>query len=388
MKANPGGQVDVQDILGRDPLIATLWDVLEQQSIIMTAERRIGKTSVIRKMQAEPRANWVPVLQDLEQFHSADDFALAVYEKVSTFLTGLKKWARRAKEFFEGIGGIEIGGVLKLPANRERHWKNLLVHSIEDLVTQQEPKRLVFFWDEMPYMLDNIRRREGDDTAKEVLDVLRSLRQHTAGFRMVLTGSIGLHHVLGALKAADYKNEPINDMYAVEVTPLALADARELARRLINGEQLQTADVAESAAAIAEQGDCFPFYIHHIARRLKVSRRPAAPEQVAAVVHEQLLDANDPWELAHYRTRIPSYYPKEEEVVTAVLDTLATADKPAAVDAILAAIKSQTPFDNRNRLLQLLKLLERDHYLGRSPEGHYHFRFPLIRRWWKLDRGL
>src|SRR4051794_17111483 len=115
MKSNPGGQIDIKDILGRDRLIATLWDVLERQSVIMTAERRIGKTSVIRKMRAEPRANWVPVLQDLEGIHSADEFAAAVYQTVTEFLTGLRKLAKKAKHFFESVGGLEVGGVLKLP---------------------------------------------------------------------------------------------------------------------------------------------------------------------------------------------------------------------------------------------------------------------------------
>jgi hypothetical protein len=388
MKSNPGGQIAINDILGRDHLIATLWEALEQQSVIMTAERRIGKTSVIRKMQAEPRMSWVPVLQDLEGLHSADDFAVAVYEKVLEHLTGWRKLSRKAKAFFEAIGGTEIGGVLTLPKGDKKHWKALLIHSIEDLVTQQDPKRLVFFWDEMPYMLDAIRRREGEDTAMEVLDVLRSLRQHQAGFRIVLTGSIGLHHVLTRLKATDYKNEPFNDMYAVEVTPLAPADAQELARRLIDGEQLQAADAGKAAEAIAEQGDYFPFYIHHIARHLKVTRRTAEPDQVVEAVHEQMTDSNDPWELYHYRSRLADYYPEEEAVATVILDTLATAEKPVPVDGILAAVNAQTPFDDRNRLLQLLRLLERDHYLGRSREGHYHFRFPLIRRWWKLNGGL
>jgi len=55
MKANPGGQIAIEDVVGRDQLIQTLWDTLEGTSVIMTAERRIGKTSIIRKMNAQPR---------------------------------------------------------------------------------------------------------------------------------------------------------------------------------------------------------------------------------------------------------------------------------------------------------------------------------------------
>lgn len=42
----------------------------------------------------------------------------------------------------------------------------------------------------------------------------------------------------------------------------------------------------------------------------------------------------------------------------------------------------------RDDLLRLLRLMDADHYLIRDTDGGYRFRFPLIRRWWKLDRGL
>src|SRR5258708_14110696 len=154
MKANPGGQIDVKNILGRDRLINELWDVLEQQSVIITAERGIGKTGVILKMRAEPRENWFPVYQDLEKVHSADDFDMAVYDEIKHFLGLSTKIAEKAWRFWQAIGGTEVGGVLKLPegTGKEKHWKALLTHAIEDLVTHQAPNRLVFFWDEMPYM--------------------------------------------------------------------------------------------------------------------------------------------------------------------------------------------------------------------------------------------
>jgi hypothetical protein len=58
------------------------------------------------------------------------------------------------------------------------------------------------------------------------------------------------------------------------------------------------------------------------------------------------------------------------------------------VNELLAMLKGASPFDDRERLLRLLSLLERDHYIKRTEDGRYQFRFPLIRRWWKLNRGL
>jgi hypothetical protein len=40
----------------------------------------------------------------------------------------------------------------------------------------------------------------GDESAMELLDTLRSIRQMYPAVRMVYTGSIGLHHVIGSLR--------------------------------------------------------------------------------------------------------------------------------------------------------------------------------------------
>jgi hypothetical protein len=49
MRTNPGGGLAPAEVVGRDALIADLWDKLERHSVMMTAERRMGKTSVLRR---------------------------------------------------------------------------------------------------------------------------------------------------------------------------------------------------------------------------------------------------------------------------------------------------------------------------------------------------
>ncbi len=386
MKANPGGQIDVSCILGRDKVVRDAWCVLDQQSLVIAAERRIGKTSVIRKMQAEAPAGWIAVLRDVEQFHSANEFAAAVYQDIQKHLGRWKKTANRAKQALTAAGGTEVGGLVKLPDRAEPHWKQVLIGAVEDLIAEQEDKRLVFFWDEMPFMLENLRQRAGGSVAGDVLDVLRSLRQTHKHFRIVLTGSIGLHHVLSRLKSSGYANAPFNDMYELEITPLAPSDAAELARQLIDGENLQPKNRQASAAAMATAADNVPFYIHHIARHLKLTGQRADPPQIEAAVRAQSHDHADPWELQHYRERIDTYYPGQAALALMALDTLALASEPQSVDQLLATVKSRQDCD-REALLKLLKALALDHYVQRAGSG-YEFRFPLIRQWWLLDRSL
>ena len=136
------------------------------------------------------------------------------YKEIHQFLSGKGKVTRRAKELFAALGGTEVGGLFKLPEKAGAQWKDVLTRAVEDLIHENDASgtKLLFLWDEVPFMLANIRDREGEQTAMEVLDLLRALRQTHAGLRMVITGSIGLHHVLSSLKDKNYANSPTNDM--------------------------------------------------------------------------------------------------------------------------------------------------------------------------------
>jgi hypothetical protein len=385
MKANPGGIVDPKHVYGRDGLVAELWQRLEQLSGLINAERRIGMTSVLRKMSQEAAPGWCPILLDLERFHSAEEFAVAVYEQTQQHLSRWKRVANTALKLYEEHEFADF----KRTSGR-RPWKALLTAAVHDLVSQKQEVRPVFLWDEVPYMIDHIRHADGEQSALEVLDTLRSLRQEYPDLRMVFSGSIGLHHVLGSIRESR-SGEPVNDMYAVEVPPLAIDDAVRLAEDLIHGEGLRASDARRAATVIAEEADCFPFYIHHIVAGLRKEALPAEVETIRELVRRHLVDANDPWDLGHYRTRIPAYYSKGKnaELVGLILDALAIAQESITVPQLRNAINaSSADFGDKDELVRILRLMERDHYLGRDSEGRIGFRFPLIRRWWTLDRGL
>jgi len=141
MKANPGGNLDPQQVYGRNDLIELLWDRLETQSILINAERRIGKTQILR------RQGWKPIFRDLEKVHSAQEFAELVYDDVQQFL-GTKE---RAKNFVQRFFEEHETDHVNL---KSRTWKKLLTSAIEDLMKADRPERLAFFWDEVPYMVE------------------------------------------------------------------------------------------------------------------------------------------------------------------------------------------------------------------------------------------
>lgn len=387
MRANPGGQIAPEEVIGRESLIGRLWKVLGRQSVLLTAERRVGKTSVLKKMQKECPTGTLIFYRDLEGVRTPLEFVQKVVEDVDGSLSKTARGESRARALMKSLGGFELGPIIKFPAAAEQDWKALLDATIEDLATFQK-QRVLFFWDEIPLMLFNLKERFGEDLAMDVLDSLRALRQHHPSVRMVFTGSIGLHNVLSSLKRSGYANAPVNDMLSVEVPALSEPDASTLALGLVHGELLTPSDPDELAAHIAKAVDRFPFYIHHVVDGL-TEGDDHSTAMVDAIITDRLTDAQDPWHLRHYEERINTYY---EGVIVpiafAVLDRLAVEDELSfaelrnAVDAQRAGTEKQDVHDT-------LDLLKRDHYVTQHPQdGTYAFRVPIIRRWWRFHRGL
>ena len=328
MKANPGGVIDPRHVYGRDSLIAELWQRLDQLCVLMNAERRIGKTSVLRKMASDGASRLVPRLARPGEV----PFRGRIRGRRLRAGPGLSRHLEENRECRAKIYEDHEFEHFKRTSGR-RPWKALLTAAVHDLLAEKQAVRPVFLWDEVPYMIDHIRRADGEQAAVEVLDTLRSLRQEYPGLRMVFSGSIGLHHVLGSIREDKMSSEPVNDMYPVEVPPLATADAVKLAEDLIQGESLSASNSQKSAEVVADEADCFPFYIHHIVAGLRKEGLAAEPDTVRELVGRHLVDANDPWDLGHYRNRIPAYYTegKNAKLVGLILDALAIAQEPITV---------------------------------------------------------
>jgi hypothetical protein len=169
----------------------------------------------------------------------------------------------------------------------------------------QQEGMVIFFWDEMPMMLDNINRDLGETVTMEILTTLRSLRQTHSNLRMVFTGSIGLHHVVTQLKKVGAAGATTNDMHQEEVTPLDLADAILLAQELLTGAKIDVKDLARS---ICESVDLVPYYIYHIVDELQQLNSPITQQSVADIILDNLYNPSNRWDMAHYRERIDTYY--------------------------------------------------------------------------------
>lgn len=387
-KANPGGQLDPAFIVGRDRLIDEIWKTLEQQSVWMTAERRIGKTQIMNKMESAPKAGWAVRYFDLESVETALEFAQRVWRGVEAHLGRWKRVANRAKAVWDSIQGIGAGGVSVSRTVGPPSWKKLMEAAVEDLESEKVDLRLLFCFDELTYMVQRICKQEGEPVAMAVLDMLRHLRQTRRGFRMIVSGSVGLHQVLTQLREAGHQNEVMNDLYTVDVPPIDEADAISLALGLMDGEELKASNPDASARRIAEHACGWPFFIHHIAKRLATGDRGAEVARIDEVVGTLLVEPHDLLKMGHFRDRLETYYPGQADAAAAVLDALALATGPTSVDDLLREVRSAGQDMNKKALLELTRAMRLDHYLTSDVDGRLRLVLPLFARWWKLDRGI
>jgi AAA+ ATPase superfamily predicted ATPase len=395
MKANPGGQIDSADIVGRDAVIAELWERLAQQSIVLTAERRMGKTTIIKQMVKDGGAAVFPIYRDLEKVVSPAEFVSNVLTDIGAYQKGSKWVEGLFGKFTKNFAGWQIGNIIKIPEASTDRWKDILENAIEYVMTnplsvddwedREKGKQIIFFWDELPMMLDNFLKREnGALVAMEVLDTLRALRQTYPALRMVYTGSIGLHHVISKLKDAGYNNAPTNDMYTCDLQPLNAGDAIDLATRLLEGENVATTDRSAVATEISQQVDRIPFYIHHSILKLKNLRQQISPNLVKEQIDMVLCDPN-PWDMNHYQERIKTYYRDgSSEIALAILDTLALATSGLSLEQI----RDRNPaIIDLEILRKVLNLLRQDGYLVMNIDKTYNFHYGLIQRYWQYQRG-
>lgn len=389
MKINPGGTLALEDIVGRGPLVQDIRARLDLQSVILVAERRMGKTHVLAKLSAEAPAGWVVFKRDVEGVRTAAEFVQTILADLHPHLdksTQFGDWLRaRAAEF----GGTKIGP-LTLPDFQSKHWKQALCDTFDHVKDAKELERVVFLWDEIPWMIQNIARADAQE-AMELLDVLRSLRQqHSAKLRMVFTGSIGLHHIVRQLKAKGYTNAPTNDMAAIEVPPLEMAAATRLAEKLLQDIGWAVAAAAPLATQIAQEVDRVPYYIHHVLSDIAKRSDPKAALpllELRKMVRSAIQNAHDTWNLKHFEERTSDYYGTQRDACLALLDGVAAAPLSLNVQAAINGAKANHPNIAQNEWNELVRLLERDYYLLRDIEtGQLGFKFTVLKRWWQWHR--
>jgi len=171
MRPNPGGIIIGEAIIDREQEITSIWNALRGQSVVLASERRVGKTSVLRKMLEHPQDGWTPVLYWVEGKHHPIEFVESLYDLLLKQGIVEDKLHKLKKLYIKYVGGENIGS-WAFPQIKE-NWKTLLETTVETIVDTD--RKVLLMFDELPLMLFNfIKSRDcGPRVGMEFLDTLR-----------------------------------------------------------------------------------------------------------------------------------------------------------------------------------------------------------------------
>ncbi len=372
-----GGIPPLDAIVGREAETAAVLDSLRGHGALPTGDRRHGKTSLTRLVEVAAEEVGHHIVRVSAERRSLVEFVEALADALSSGSSALRSEVDRWRL------GVKVG---LLTAERTPAPARSLDTLVQAALAARPDSLLVLCLDEIPVLAKAMEEREPGSGA-DLLHLLRRLRQeHSGRLAMVLSGSIGFHHVtVDALGAS-------NDVEKLPVGPLDQVDAVYLGRCLLLGEDVAASADADVARAIADAAECVPYYVHHLVRssRQLAGRRaqPVTPEDIPRLVDAALTDADDPWDLRHYRDRVSSYYGLEwEPLVSAILDVYAGGADVVEIDEVrrklgTAELDSRP---DRTALVRLVERLEADHYLIRVGDGS-RFASDLMRRAWLAHR--
>lgn len=370
-----------QTLVPREQVLQTLWERLENGSLLVYGPRRVGKSTLLDTIEEQPKEGWVAVRVDIEGCQDIPTFVAKIRDRLR-----VHKLISDADGLAGRIESVEIVGVgAGLRAKESRgDWELLRDVLRESVLKLPAETRLLIALDELPWWLDAVADGAGKPTARAALATLRSLRQErplSERIRWVLTGSIGLAGLAADLNAS----AELNDLDTMEVGPLDPAQAATLFEMELTAVG-KTCDPVVAAYAARLAGG-IPHWVKVLASRVREpGARGTADIDAAAerLLEPQLRKSFSDEGAEHLRRR----HPDRVVAMTAILEALSGADVGGSLQGAITAAQAAQPELSHKAARDCIYLLIDGYYLHEHGDGSLSWVNPLFRRWWLRYGGL
>ena len=241
MRPTAGRWVSGDDFFDREPELRVLEShVRNRNHILLTGQRRMGKTSIARELGRRLQAKgWIFLFADVEGSTCAEDAIAAIAKETypirsiaSRLFGGLKELVT---ENIEEIGAHSFRAKIRAGLHAG-NWRQLGEKLLQHCADQDAPVLLVI--DELPIFLKRMLHDDGDaKRVDEFLSWLRGAMQSLGdeGPVFIVSGSIGLQPLVHRLGIPDR----INHFYPIRLQPWDRTTSVECFKRLAAAEGLQ-----------------------------------------------------------------------------------------------------------------------------------------------------
>ena len=389
MESSTGRWVSGDNFFNRERELEVLQrKVGEHNHVLLTGQRRMGKTSIAQELgRLLGNKGWIFLFSNVEAATCAEDVIVEIARAVHPYRSILSRFATATSNWFnskvEEITAFEFG--LKFRAGLDAgNWRRYGERLFQDSAAQDRPVYLVI--DELPIFLKRMFQNDGNaQRVDEFLSWLRWVCQALGDSSpvLMLSGSIGLEPLVRKFGIPDR----INYLDPFRLGPWDRRTSVACFDLLAKSHDLPV-DHGVANAVYEALGVGIPHHVQSFFARLRDfitmrERDRVTVEDVEHVYHTELLGPSGQNDLVHYETRLKDgledkSYPIAMEVL-AEAATQGVFTPPAR--RCLERLYSRSMVDAPGSIMEVIEVLMHDGYLEAAGNGH---RFPsrLLKDWW------
>ena len=396
--------VDGDRFFDREAEIEALMErVREGTHTLLTAQRRMGKTSLVRELlrRLNKEGDFATVFVDLE---GANDAADAVAEIAIQARTLDNVWSRVKSGFANQLQDVrdhieEVGFAdlrVKLRAGIDAgSWQRRGDQIFEALAASEKP--VVLAIDELPILVNRLLKGQdyrGTPERREAADqflswLRRNGQTHRDKVCMIISGSVGLEPILRQAGLSAQAN-----IYApFELHPWSQETSMRCLSALARTYDIQVSKEVRSAMC-RRLRCCVPHhvqqYFDHLHVHLRrIGRKRATIEDVELVYKRELLSVRGQIDLEHYEGRLKMILGIEGYKTALDLLTEAAVNEGLLTHQAVQSFRdslTSSPAEEEVSIDDVLYSVEHDGYLE-SQTGGYRFVSGLLQDWWRARHG-
>lgn len=404
MRKAGGNWVDGDRFFDRETEVEALIErVRDGRHTLLTAQRRMGKTSLVRETlrRLGERGEVEPLFVDLEDAMAPED---TIAEIAARTLAAQGRWLPIKRSFanflehagrrFEELGFADLKVRLRGGIDGG-NWKQRGDAVFAALADHDKP--VVLAIDEMAILVNRLLK--GQDyrptperkmVADEFLGWLRKAAQAHRTVCLIISGSISLEPILRQAGLSAHANvySPFELKPWPETTAANCLAALAANYRIDLPEGVRQHMCRMLRCCIPHHVQQFFDYLHEELRR--IGRRTATAQDVDRVYAADMLGIRGSIDLDHYQSRLAMVLGSESQRIAIELLTEAAVNHGELTEESISRYERYfrgTGETNVTPVPDVLLLLEHDGYLARVPDG-YGFVSRLVEDWWRARFGL
>jgi hypothetical protein len=385
MKITTGQAARGENFFKRPILINKLWRKIDSDSsIIISAPRRVGKTSLMRYIEDNPKNNYYVVYVITESVYDENKY----YKEIVKAILNCDSIKKRdkvinsikdiAKNIFKSIDEVGIDSV-KFSKSIELDYYEKFIEIMRSI--DLEGHKLIIMIDEFAQTIENIQQKEGISSAIKLLQSNRALRQNSDindKFQFIYTGSISLEGIARRIDSSKF----INDLDILKVTPLSDEEGKSLITELLKGLDF-TMDDNTINYMLNEIKWLIPFYIQLAMDKLQdiydeENKCDIYSDSIDLAI-KRMIEENNKFSSWHERLKV--YKNNDYKFVIELLNIISITEAKKITYNEMHDLAVQYNLEDTYK--DLLDTLIDDGYINNDEEERlFTFTSPILRMWW------